>query len=222
MPNTTHARLACRRRLEAAVAAVAACVAAVCLPAAAAQAVDLTSASSQQALAIARAHWPTLACEPTYLPVAEPELRAMFPKLPDAIGVAGINGAGFSDCRVWIDNDYDFDPAELCTLAEHELGHLTGLHHSSDPHDLMYPTIGYVTDDCAALEPQVTQPQPPPASTATTDPDPDAGPLADTDPAAPIRRPSRKTRRQRPVPFENGARAHAGSFETATRKHHHR
>lgn len=35
-----------------------------------------------------------------------------------------------------------------CAVIRHEDGHLHGLHHSSDPHNIMYPTVPFVPNQC--------------------------------------------------------------------------
>jgi hypothetical protein len=88
------------------------------------------------------------------------------------------NPATYSQCAISYNLDVDWDWPKLCTVIEHELGHLAGHDHVNDPHDVMSPYYVYPTPECAAGGAPVTAPAPattaqapavaPAASKATT------------------------------------------------------
>jgi hypothetical protein len=88
------------------------------------------------------------------------------------------NPATYSQCAISYNLDVDWDWPKLCTVIEHELGHLAGHDHVDDPHDVMSPYYVYPTPECAAGGGPVTAPAPattaqapavpPAASKATT------------------------------------------------------
>jgi hypothetical protein len=55
----------------------------------------------------------------------------------------------FSECAVAYNLDVSWDWPKLCTVIEHELGHLTGHDHVDDPHDVMSPYYVFPTPECA-------------------------------------------------------------------------
>jgi hypothetical protein len=88
------------------------------------------------------------------------------------------NPATYSQCAISYNLDVDWDWPKLCTVIEHELGHLAGHEHVNDPHDVMSPYYVYPTPECAAGSAPTTAPAPvttaeapavaPAASRATT------------------------------------------------------
>jgi hypothetical protein len=60
------------------------------------------------------------------------------------------NPATYSQCAISYNLDADWDWPKLCTVIEHELGHLAGHDHVNDPHDVMSPYYVYPTPECAA------------------------------------------------------------------------
>jgi hypothetical protein len=88
------------------------------------------------------------------------------------------NPATYSQCAISYNLDVDWDWPKLCTVIEHELGHLAGHDHVNDPHDVMSPYYVYPTPECAAGGAPVSAPAPvttaqapavaPAASKATT------------------------------------------------------
>jgi hypothetical protein len=60
------------------------------------------------------------------------------------------NAATYSQCSITYNLDVDWDWPKLCTVIEHELGHLAGHEHVSDPHDVMSPYYVYASPECAA------------------------------------------------------------------------
>jgi hypothetical protein len=55
----------------------------------------------------------------------------------------------YSDCAVTYNLDVDWDWPKLCTVVEHELGHLNGHDHVNDPHDVMSPYYVFPAPECA-------------------------------------------------------------------------
>jgi hypothetical protein len=56
----------------------------------------------------------------------------------------------FSACSITYNLDVDWDWPKLCTVVEHELGHLAGHDHVNNPHDVMSPYYVYPAPECAA------------------------------------------------------------------------
>jgi hypothetical protein len=56
----------------------------------------------------------------------------------------------YSDCAITYNLDVDWDWPKLCTVVEHELGHLAGHGHVDDPHDVMSPYYVFPSPECAA------------------------------------------------------------------------
>ena len=88
------------------------------------------------------------------------------------------NPLTYSQCAISYNLDVDWDWPKLCTVIEHELGHLAGHDHVNDPHDVMSPYYVYPTPECAAAAAPAAAPAPvttaeapattPAASKATT------------------------------------------------------
>ena len=85
------------------------------------------------------------------------------------------NAATYSQCSITYNLDVDWDWPKLCTVVEHELGHLSGHEHVDDPHDVMSPYYVYPSPECAAGQtapaaapaPATTAEAPATASTST-------------------------------------------------------
>jgi hypothetical protein len=60
------------------------------------------------------------------------------------------NPATYTQCSVSYNLDVDWDWPKLCTVIEHELGHLAGHEHVDDPHDVMSPYYVYPSPECAS------------------------------------------------------------------------
>jgi hypothetical protein len=56
----------------------------------------------------------------------------------------------YSQCSITYNLDIDWDWPKLCTVIEHELGHLAGHDHVDDPHNVMSPYYVFPTPECAA------------------------------------------------------------------------
>ena len=102
------------------------------------------------------------------------------------------NPATYTQCAISYNLDVDWDWPKLCTVIEHELGHLAGHDHVNDPHDVMSPYYVYPTPECAA---GATAPvaAPAPATTAQA-------------PAVPPAASKATARRRRPSPRSPSAR----------------
>jgi hypothetical protein len=55
----------------------------------------------------------------------------------------------YSECSITYNLDVDWDWPKLCTVVEHELGHLSGHDHVNDPHDVMSPYYVFPAPECA-------------------------------------------------------------------------
>jgi Matrixin len=75
------------------------------------------------------------------------------------------NPLTYSQCSITYNLDVDWDWPKLCTVIEHELGHLAGHDHVDDPHDVMSPYYVYPSPECAAGQ-QAAVPAPAPATIA--------------------------------------------------------
>jgi matrixin len=75
------------------------------------------------------------------------------------------NPATYTQCSISYNLDVDWDWPKLCTVIEHELGHLAGHEHVDDPHDVMSPYYVYAAPECAAGQAAASA-APAPATTA--------------------------------------------------------
>jgi hypothetical protein len=75
------------------------------------------------------------------------------------------NPATYTQCSISYNLDVDWDWPKLCTVIEHELGHLAGHEHLDDPHDVMSPYYVYPTPECASGQAAASA-APAPATTA--------------------------------------------------------
>jgi hypothetical protein len=74
----------------------------------------------------------------------------------------------YSDCSISYNLDVDWDWPKLCTVVEHEMGHLSGHDHVNDPHDVMSPYYVYPSPECAAGTAATPAPTPDPTSVANS------------------------------------------------------
>jgi hypothetical protein len=63
------------------------------------------------------------------------------------------NPATYSQCSITYNLDVDWDWPKLCTVIEHELGHLAGHEHVNDSHDVMSPYYIFPSPECATAQP---------------------------------------------------------------------
>jgi hypothetical protein len=61
--------------------------------------------------------------------------------------------ATYSQCSITYNLDVDWDWPKLCTVIEHELGHLAGHEHVNDSHDVMSPYYIFPSPECATAQP---------------------------------------------------------------------
>jgi hypothetical protein len=59
----------------------------------------------------------------------------------------------YSQCTITYNLDIGWDWPKLCTVIEHELGHLAGHEHVNDPHDVMSPYYVFPSAECATGQP---------------------------------------------------------------------
>ena len=59
----------------------------------------------------------------------------------------------YSQCSITYNLDIDWDWPKLCTVIEHELGHLAGHEHVNDSHNVMSPYYVLPTPECASAQP---------------------------------------------------------------------
>jgi hypothetical protein len=59
----------------------------------------------------------------------------------------------YSQCAISYNLDIDWDWPKLCTVIEHELGHLAGHEHVNDPHDVMSPYYVFPSAECVGGQP---------------------------------------------------------------------
>jgi hypothetical protein len=79
------------------------------------------------------------------------------------------NPATYTDCAISYNLDVDWDWPKLCTVVEHELGHLSGHDHVNDPHDVMSPYYVFPSAECSAGQQLTTAvPTPTPAATQSS------------------------------------------------------
>ncbi|MEA2372070.1 MAG: Matrixin [Solirubrobacteraceae bacterium] len=75
------------------------------------------------------------------------------------------NAAANSDCSISMNLAQDYSWPMLCTVVTHEIGHLLGHDHVTDPKDVMYPVYDGPIADCLAAPIGVPVPA---GKTATT------------------------------------------------------
>ena len=75
------------------------------------------------------------------------------------------NPSTYTQCSITYNLDVDWDWPKLCTVVEHELGHLAGHEHVDDAHNVMSPYYVFPTGECAAGQP-AAQAAPAPAAVA--------------------------------------------------------
>ena len=71
----------------------------------------------------------------------------------------------YSQCSITYNLDIGWDWPKLCTVIEHELGHLAGHEHVNNPHDVMSPYYVFPAPECLAGQPGA-EPVPAPVAIA--------------------------------------------------------
>jgi len=74
------------------------------------------------------------------------------------------NAQANADCSISMNLAQDYSWPMLCTVVTHEIGHLLGHDHVTDPKDVMYPVFDGPISQCIA--PPIGVPQPAAAATA--------------------------------------------------------
>ena len=109
----------------------------------------ISHADAVRAIQVASRHWPHSTCEgrEQVLPASNKLLVGGTADQPGP-GEVILGEAGLGDprCVVVLNNDVPWTPTMLCTVAEHEFGHLYGLEHSVDTGDVMTPVNARATD----------------------------------------------------------------------------
>jgi hypothetical protein len=80
------------------------------------------------------------------------------------------NPATFTSCSITYNLDVDWDWPKLCTVVEHELGHLAGRDHVDDPRNVMSPYYIYPAPECGGQQATTGAPAPKPASQRSASP----------------------------------------------------
>jgi hypothetical protein len=117
--------------------------------AAAAVPVPAADALTTSAHALALAHWGVDPCGGE-VAVTWAHMGAGINARSQWMSVDIHNPATYSQCSITYNLDIDWDWPKLCTVIEHELGHLAGHEHVNDPHDVMSPYYVFPTPECAA------------------------------------------------------------------------
>jgi Matrixin len=78
------------------------------------------------------------------------------------------NPPTYTQCAISYNLDVDWDWPKLCTVVEHELGHLAGHDHVNDPHDVMSPYYVYAAPECALPKPATVAPDRSPRSVTSS------------------------------------------------------
>jgi hypothetical protein len=150
-------------------------VAAFCAVPAAASAPAIGTPEFDQLVQVATGHWPATPCggavEYGYADLPGTTVGYASWMQP---AVESPDPATFSSCRIDLEAGLEVEPATLCTVIAHELGHLLGLGHVDDPADVMHANLRGSLVECAAAFPAA--PEPEAAATVVADDQPAAAP----------------------------------------------
>lgn len=69
------------------------------------------------------------------------------------------DASSYTECAITYNLDVDWDWPKLCTVIEHELGHLAGRRHVNDPRDVMSTYYVYPAPECAPKAPAAPAPR---------------------------------------------------------------
>src|SRR5215207_157132 len=69
------------------------------------------------------------------------------------------DASSYTECAITYNLDVDWDWPKLCTVIEHELGHLAGRQHVNDPRDVMSSYYVYPAPECAPKAPPAPAPR---------------------------------------------------------------
>jgi Matrixin len=128
--------------------------------------VPASAALTSTAHALAVAHWGVDPCS-GQVTVTWAHMGAGINARSTWMSYDAHNPATYSQCAISYNLDIDWDWPKLCTVIEHELGHLAGHDHVDNPHDVMSPYYVYPTPECAGADPAAA---PAPATTAQAPP----------------------------------------------------
>ena len=123
------------------------------------------------------------------------------------------NPATYTQCAISYNLDVDWDWPKLCTVIEHELGHLAGHDHVNDPHDVMSPYYVYPTPECAAGGAPSAAPAP--VTTAEAPAEAPAASKATTSKATTKKKAKRKVSRRKATTRSARARSAKGRARSA-------
>lgn len=118
-------------------------------PAAASSRFAIASPAMTQARAIAARYWGAAPCSGVVTVVwapLDPDVNAV----SDWTVALDANPAENSDCVITLNQVDAFDWPMLCTVVVHEMGHLSGHEHSTDPRSVMYPVYLGPIPQCRA------------------------------------------------------------------------
>jgi hypothetical protein len=122
--------------------------------------VPASDALTTSAHALAVAHWGVEPCS-GQVAVTWAHMGAGINARSTWMSVDVHNPSTYSQCSIAYNLDVDWDWPKLCTVIEHELGHLAGHEHVNDPHDVMSPYYVFPTPECAAGVPTAQAPRAP-------------------------------------------------------------
>jgi hypothetical protein len=110
--------------------------------------VPASPAAIGAASAVAATHWARQACGGT-VAISWEHLGRGTNAESRWSNPAGGDPSTYSNCAIAFSLDVRWDWPKLCTVTEHELGHLTGHQHSADENDLMSPYYLAPSPECA-------------------------------------------------------------------------
>jgi hypothetical protein len=99
--------------------------------------------------AVAAAHWGANACGDTVTESWQ-HLGAAMNAESRWMATDQADAATYTSCSIDYSLDVAWDWPKLCTIVEHELGHLTGHGHVADPTNVMSPYYTQPSPECAA------------------------------------------------------------------------
>lgn len=188
------------RRLTTTIQALIAALATIAIAASAASAqppaiAGYSPTDVQKALDVADAHWTPNACAGrTEIRLVPPAATTTGTHSSVRAGAAVLGDAYRGSCVIEINDGTSMTLAMLCTLIQHEQGHLLGLEHTDNPASVMYPLLQAPTLDCQqAFPPNYGLPTPTEATPTTAGIDITVTPDSSTTGAGPTRPATRET-----------------------------